>query len=165
MWPIYIYILSLCYIHNTYAYFQLNSVTQSYPTLWDPMDCSTSGFPVLHRLLELVQTHVPRVGDAIQPSHPLPFPSPPDFNLSQHQCFFQWVISLHHLVKVLELQAQQKSFQFIFKADFLYYWLVWSPCTPRDSQESPPTLQLTIPRCSVSLWSSSHIHTWLLEKP
>ena len=58
------------------------------------MDCSTPGFPVHHQLLEFTQTHVHRVGDAIQPSHPLSFPSPPTFNLSQHQGLFQWVLVL-----------------------------------------------------------------------
>ena len=61
------------------------SVVQSCVTLWDPKDCSTPGFPVLHHLLELSQTHVHWVGDAIQPSRPLSSPSPPAFNLSQHQ--------------------------------------------------------------------------------
>ena len=64
---------------------QFSSLTQSCPTLCDPMDCSTPGFPVHHQLLELTQTHVHHVGDAIQPSHPLSSPSPPTFNLSQHQ--------------------------------------------------------------------------------
>ena len=59
------------------------------PTLCDPMDCSTPGFPEHHQLLELTQTHVHRVGDAIQPSHPLLSPSPTTFNLSQHQGLFQ----------------------------------------------------------------------------
>ena len=63
------------------------SVTQSCSILCDPMDCSTPGFPVLHHLLELVQTHVHWVSDAIQPSHPLSSPPPPAFNLSQHQVF------------------------------------------------------------------------------
>ena len=65
------------------------SVTQSHPTLCDPVDCSTPGLPVLHQLLEFAQTHVHRVGDAIQPSHPLSSPSPPAFNQSQHQGLFQ----------------------------------------------------------------------------
>ena len=64
------------------------SVAQSCPTLCDPMDCSIPGFPVHHHLLELTQTHVHCVGDAIQPSHPLSSPSPPAFNLSQHQSLF-----------------------------------------------------------------------------
>ena len=67
------------------------SVAQLCPTLCDPMDYSTPGFPVHHQLPEFAQTHVHRVGDAIQPSHPLSSPSPPAFNLSQHQGLFQWV--------------------------------------------------------------------------
>ena len=65
------------------------SVTKLCLTLCDPMDCSTPGFPVLHHLSELAQTHVHRVGDAIQPSHPLLSPSPPTFYLSHHQDLFQ----------------------------------------------------------------------------
>ena len=64
------------------------TVTQSCPTLCDPIDCSTPGFPVYHQLLKLAQTHVHRVGDAIQPPYPLWSPSPPTFNLSQHQDLF-----------------------------------------------------------------------------
>ena len=74
---------------------QFSSVTQSSATLCNPMDCSTPGLPVHHQLLEFTQTHVHRVGDAIQPSHPLLSPSPPAFNLSQHQGLFQQVSSLH----------------------------------------------------------------------
>ena len=70
------------------------------------MDCSTPGFPVHHRLPELAQTHVHRVSDAIQPSHPLSSPSPPAFNLSHHQGLFQRVSSSQKLAKVLELQLQ-----------------------------------------------------------
>ena len=70
-------------------FIQFSLVTQSCPTLCDPMDCSTPGFPVHHQLLELAQTQIHRVGDAIQPSHPLSSPSPPAFNLSQHQGLFQ----------------------------------------------------------------------------
>ena len=73
--------------------FQFNSVAQLCLTLCDPMDWSTPGFPVHHQLPELTQTYVHRVGDAIQPSHPLSSPSPPAFNLSQHQGLFQWVSS------------------------------------------------------------------------
>ena len=76
------------------------------PTLCDPMDCSTPGLPVHHQLSELAQTHVHRVGDAIQPSHPLSSPSPPAFNLSQHQGLFKWVNFLHQVAKVLEFQLQ-----------------------------------------------------------
>ena len=105
------------------------------------MDCSMPGFPVHHHLPELAQTHVHWINDAIQPSHPLSYPSPPAFNPSQHQGLFQWVSSLHQVAKVLELQFQHQSFQWILRTDFLYGWLVWSPCCPRDSQDSSPTPQ------------------------
>ena len=62
---------------------------QSYPTLCDPMDCSTPGFPVHRQLWELAQIHVHRVSDVIQPSHPLLSPSPPGLNLSHHQGLFK----------------------------------------------------------------------------
>ena len=68
---------------------QFSSFAQSCLTLCNPMDCSTPGLPVHHQLLELAQTHVHQVSDAIQPSHPLSSPSPPAFNLSQHQGLFQ----------------------------------------------------------------------------
>ena len=98
---------------------QFSSVAQSCLTLCNPMDSSRPGFPVHHQLLELAQTHVHRVGDAIQPSHPLSSPSPPTFNLSQHQGFFQRVSSSHQVVKVLKLQLQRQSFQWIFRTDLL----------------------------------------------
>ena len=98
---------------------QFNSVSQLCPTLCDPMDCSTPGFLVLRHSSEFAQTHVHRVGDAIQPSHPLSSPSPPTFNLSQHQGLFQWVGSSHQVSKVLKLQLQHQSFQWIFRTDFL----------------------------------------------
>ena len=98
-------------------YVQFSSVAQSCLTLCNPMNCSTPGFTVLHHLLEVGQTHVHRVGDSIQPPHPLSSSSPPAFNLLQHQGLFQWVSSSHQVPKVLELQHQ--SFQWIFRADFL----------------------------------------------
>ena len=70
-------------------YLQFSSVAQSLPTLCDPMDCSMPGIPVHHQLPKLAQTHVHRVSDAIQPSHPLLSPSPPAFNLSKHQGLFR----------------------------------------------------------------------------
>ena len=120
---------------------QFSSVAQSCLTLCNPMDCSTPGFPVHHQLPELTQTHVHWVRDAIQPSHPLSSPSPPVFDLSQHQDLFQWVSFSHQVVKVLEFQLQHQSFQWIFRTDFPQGWLVWSPCSPGDSQESSPTPQ------------------------
>ena len=97
---------------------QFSSVSQSCPTLWNPMDCSTPGFPVHHQLLEFTQTHVHWISDAIQPSHPLSFPSAPAFNLSQHQGLFQWVSSSNQVAKVLEFQLQHQSFQWKFRVDF-----------------------------------------------
>ena len=72
-----------------------------------------------HQLQKPTQTHVHWVSDAIQPSHPLSSPSPPAFNLSQHQGLFQWISSSHQVAKVLEFQLQQQSFQWIFRTDFL----------------------------------------------
>ena len=95
------------------------SVTQSRPTLCDPMDHSTPGLPVHHQLPEFTQIHVHWVGDAIQPSHPLLSPSPPAFNLSQHQGLFQWVSFSHQVTKVLDLQFQYQSFQWLFRTDLL----------------------------------------------
>ena len=87
-----------------------SSDAQLYPTVRDPTDCSTPGFPVLHYLLGFAQIHVHWVSDAIQPSHPL-LPPAPTLNLSQHQGLFQWVSSLHQVAKVLELQLQLQSLQ------------------------------------------------------
>ena len=80
------------------------SAAQSCSTLCDRMDCSMPGFPVLHYLPKFAQTHAHWVDNAIQPSRPLLPPSPPAFNLSQHQGLFQWLGSSHQLAKVLELQ-------------------------------------------------------------
>ena len=84
--------------------FHFSSVAQSCPTLCDPMNCSMAGLPVHHHLPEFTQTHVHRVGDATQPSHPLWSPFPPAPNPSQHQSLFQWVNSSHEVAKVLEFQ-------------------------------------------------------------
>ena len=108
--------------------------------LCDTMDCSMPGFPVHHPLLELTETHVHWVGDAIQPSHSLSALSP-TFNLSQHLSLFKWVSSSHQVAKVLEFQLQHQSFQWKLRIDFLYNWLASSPCSPWDSQESSPAPQ------------------------
>ena len=96
---------------------QLSSVNQWCPTLCDPIDCTTPGFLVHHQLPELTQIHVHQASDAIQPSHPLSSPSPPTFNLSQHQGLFKWVSSLHQVAKVLEFWLQHQFFQWIFRID------------------------------------------------
>ena len=93
----------------------------------DPMDCSMSGFPVHHQLLELAQTHVHWVSDAIQPSHPLSSPSPSAFNLFLHWSLCQWVSSSHQVAKVLEFKLQHQwmniHFQWIFRISFKIDWL------------------------------------------
>ena len=141
------FLLPKCLWVGTLTFFppfgiKLISVTQCCPTLCDPTDWSTSGVPVHHQLPELAQTHVHQVRDAIQPSHPLLSHSPPAFNLSEHQDVFQWFSSLHQVAKVLQFQLQHQSFQWISMTGFLWDWLIWSPCSPRDSQESSPTPQL-----------------------
>ena len=97
---------------------QFSSVAQLCPTLYDPMDRSRPDLHVHHQLPELPQTHAHWVSDAIQP-HPLSSPTPPAFNLSQHQGLFKGVSSLHQVAKVLEFQLQHQSFQQIFRTDFL----------------------------------------------
>ena len=116
-------------------------VAQSCPTLCDHMNCSMPGFTVLHCSPESAQTHVHWITDVSQPSHPLLPPSHPAFNLSQHQCLFQWVGSSHQVAKGLEFQLQHQSFQWIFRVDFLKDGLLWSPCCPGDFQESSPVPQ------------------------
>ena len=90
------------FVEQTFVKICFSSVTQSCPTLCDPMNHSTPGLPVHHQLPEFTQTHVHRVGDIIQPSHPLPSPFPPSLNPSHHQGLFQWVNSLHEVAIVLE---------------------------------------------------------------
>ena len=103
------------FFSNKISSVQLLSCVQ----LCDPMDCLASmpGLPVHHQLQELTQTHVHQVSDAIQPSQPLLSPSPPTFNLSQHQGLFKWVSSSHQVAKVLEFQLQPQSLQWIFRTD------------------------------------------------
>ena len=123
---------------------------QLFLTLCHPMDSSTPGFPVYHQFPEFTQTHVHRVGDAIQLSHPL-LSFSPAFNLSQNQGLLKWVSSSHQVAKVLEFQFHHQSFQWIFRTDFLQDWLIGSPCSLRDSQESSPTSQFK----SIILWHSA----------
>ena len=99
---------------------------------------------VLHYLPEFAQTQVYWIGDAIQPSHPLSSPSPPDLNLSKHQGLFKWVSSSHQVAKVLEFYLQHQSFQRNPRTDLLYDGLVGSLSSPRDSQESSPTPQFNL---------------------
>ena len=140
---------------------QFSSVAQSCLTLCDPMNRSMPGLPVHHQFLEFTQTQIHRVSDAIQLSHPLLSLSPPAPNPSQHQDLFQWVNSLHEVDKVLEFRLWHHSFQRNPRADLLQNGLVGSPCSPRDSQESSPTLQFKSISYGTqpSSQSNSHIHT------
>ena len=103
------------YAHSCWC----SSVTKSGPTLWDSLDSSMTGFPVLHYLQGIAQTHVHWVGDAIKPSHPLLPSSLPALHCSHHQGLLQRVSSSHQVVKVLELQLQHQPFQWIFRVNFL----------------------------------------------
>ena len=147
---------------------QFSSVAQSCPILFDPMDCTMPGFPVHHQLPELAQTHGRRVRDAIQPSHhTLSSPSPPAFNLSQHQGLFRWVSSLHQLATVLEFQLQHQSFQWIFRTvSFRIDWLDLLAVQGTLKVFSNTTIQMhQFFGAQFSSQSNSHIHTWPLEKP
>ena len=147
---------------------QFNSVAQSCPALCDPMDCSTSGIPVHHQLPEIVQTHVHRVSDAIQPSHPLChplflppsiFPSIRVFPSESVLCISGQSIGASASASVLPMNIQD-----------------WFPlgCIGLISLPSKGTSRVfyntTVQKhqffsAQLSLWSNSHIHTWLLEKP
>ena len=119
---------------------QFSLVAQSCLTLCNPMDPSTPGLPVHHQLSKLAQTHVHLVGDVIQPSHHLLSLSSPTFNLSQHQGLFQWVSSSHQVAKYWSFSFNiSSSNEHAGLISFRMDWLL-SPCSPRDSQESSPTL-------------------------
>ena len=92
--------------------------------LW-PMDRSTPGLPVHNQLQEFTQTHIHWVGDAIQPSHPLSSPSPPAFNLSQHQAPFKWVSSSHKVAKVLGVSASASVLPMNIPDWFPLRWTGW----------------------------------------
>ena len=171
---IYIYIYIYSSAHNVQSSLHVPipvqsdwnvSYSSSCLTLCDPMDCSMPGFPVHHQLLELAQTHVHRVGDAVQPSFPLSSPS--GFSLSQHQGLFRWVSSSRHVAKVLEFSALasvllmniQDWFPLGLTGLILQSKGLWKAF-------SSTTVQKHQFFCAqISLKSNSHIHTWLLEKP
>ena len=121
-------------------YLRISSVAQSCPTLCHPVNRSTPGLPVHYHLPEFTQTHVHRVSDAIQPSHPLSSPFPPALNTSQHRVFSNESALCMRWPKYWSF-----SFSIILprnsRADLLQNGLVGSPCSPRDSQESSPTPQ------------------------
>ena len=156
-----------CHIYTHWNTQSVSSVTQSCSTLCDPMNLSTPGLPVYHKLPEFTQTHAQRVGNAIQPSHPLSSPSPPAPNPSQHQGLFQWVNSSHEVAKLLEFQLQHQSFHehpglISFRMYLLDLLVVQGTLKSLLQHHSS---KASISLCSLSSQSNSHIHTWLLEKP
>ena len=159
---IYYYIVIIIYYSV-----QFSSLTQLCSTLCDPMNCSMPGLPFHHQLPEFTQTHVHRVGDAIQPSHPLSSPSPPAPNPSWHQSFpmgqlFTWggqSIGVSALVSVLPMNTQDWS---------PLEWTGWISLQSKGLSRvfSNTTVQKHhFFGAQLSSQSNSHIHTWLLEKP
>ena len=147
---------------------QFSSVAQSCPTLCDTMNHSMPGLPVHHQPPEFTQTHVQWVGDAIQPSHPLSSPSPPAFNLSQHQGLFQWVSSWHQVAKVIGVSASTSVLP-VNTQDWSP--LEWTGCISLQSKGLSRVFSNTTVQkhqffsAQLSSQSNSHIHTWPLEKP
>ena len=146
---------------------QFSTLTQSRPTLCNPMDCSMPGFPVHQQLLEVTQTHVHRVNDAIQPSHPLLSPSPPTFNLSQHQIF-----SKNSFLRIR--WPKYWSFSFSINASNEYSGLISFRMDWLDLFAVQGTLKSLLQHHSSKasiLWHSASFivqflhHTWLMEKP
>ena len=158
--------LRLVFLCSSWKVSQFSSVTQSCPTLCDPMDWSTPAFPVHHQLPELAQTHVHWVGDAIQPSHPLSSPSPPAFNLAQQQSLFQWVSICIRWQKYWSFSfstslSNEYSELISFRINWFYLLAVQG--TPKSLLQNYSSkasiLQLS------DFFMVSHIHTWQLEKP
>ena len=145
---------------------QFSSVAQSCPTVCDPMNCSMPGLPVHHHLPEFTQTHVHRVGDAIQPSHPLSSPFLPAPNPSQHQSLFQKVNSSHEVAKVLEFQLS-----FLPKKSQGWSPSEWTGCISLQAKGLSRVFSNTTVQkhqffsTQPSSQSNSLIHTWLLKKP
>ena len=131
------------------------------------MDCSTPGLPVHHQLPEFTQTHVHWVGDAIQPSHPLSSPSPPTFKISQHQSLFQWVSSSHQVAKVIGVSASASVLPMNIQDWFPLGLTGWISLLSKGLSRvfSSTTVQKhQFFSAQLSLWSNSHIHTWLYGK-
>ena len=142
-----------------------SSVARSCPTLWDPMNHRMPGLPVHHQLLEFPQTHVHRVSDAIQPSHPLLSPSLPAPSPSQHQGLFQWVNASHEVAIVLEFQLQHQ-FLPMNTQDWSLGWTGW--ISLQSKRLSRVFSNTTVQKhqffgIQLSSQSNSHIHTWLLK--
>ena len=131
---------------------QFSSVTQSHPTLCNPMSCNTPGLPVHHQLQELTQTHAHRVGDAIQPSHHLSSPSPPALNPSQHQGLFQWVNSSHEATYWLNLFFFSATIANFCPNDLICFGVnpMWIYQTKRQLEKKTPYLVFFFSSCLCS---------------
>ena len=169
-------VISMALVKHTKKAFQKSllsnccccSVTKLHPILCDTMNWSTPGFPVLHYLAEFAQNHVDWVGDVIQPSYPLLPPSLPAFNLFQHQGFFQWVAFLYQAAKVLELQysishSNEHSGFISLRTDWLDLLVAQGSLKSLLQHHSLKASILL--GTQPLLWSNSHIHASLLEKP
>ena len=147
---------------------QFSSVAQSCPTLCNPINRSTPGFPVHHQLPEFTQTYVHQVDDAFQPSHPLSSPSPAP-NPSQHQGLFQWVSSLHEVAKKsIGVSASASVLPMNTQDGSPLGWTGWICLQSKGLSRvfSNTTVQKhQFFGTQLSSQSNSHIHTWPLEKP
>ena len=140
-----------------------NSVTQSCRTLCNGLQharipCPSPTHRACSNQCPLSRWCHPTISSSVVPFSPClqPFPASGSF---------QWVSYSHQVAKILEFQLQHQSFQWIFRTDFLYNWLVWSPCSPRDSRVFNTTVRKhQFISTQLSSWSNSHIHTWLLEE-
>ena len=138
----------------------VRSVAQLCTTLCDPMDCTMPGLPLLHQLPESTQTHVHWVGDANQSSRPLSSHHPPAFDLFQHQGLFKQINSLHQVAKASVLQWIQDWFPLESTGWISLQSKGLSRVFSKHSSQKHQFFD-----AQLSLWSNSHVHTWLLEKP
>ena len=146
----------------------VSSVAQSCPTLSDPLNRRTPDLPVHHQLLEFTQTHVHKVSDAIQPSHPLSSPSFPAPNPSQHQSLFQWVNSSHEVAISTGVSALASVLPKNTQGWSPLEWTGWISLQAKGLSRvfSNTTVQKhQFFSAQLSSQSNSHIHTWPLEKP
>ena len=149
------------------SFAQLNSVALLFPPLCNPTDCSTPGFPVHHQLLELAQINVHQISNAVQPSHPLSSPSPPAFNLShirvfsnESALFIRWPKDWSFSFSI------SPSNEYSGLISFKIYVLISLQSKGLSRVFSSTTVQKhQFFGTQLSLWSNSHIHTGLLEKP
>ena len=156
-----------------YFSYQFSSV-QSFNHVWlfvTPMDCSTPGLPVHHQILESTEIHVHCVSDAIQPSHLLSSPSPPAFHLSQHQGLFEWVsVQCIKWPKYCSFSfsispSDEYSGLISFRMDWLDLLAVQGTLKSLLLKTNTTVQKPQFFSAQPSLWSNSHKHTWLLEKP